>query len=263
MQAVRPTFARPLLLSLCLAWSVAQAETPPAADPVVADNIQKGDVCDQKLQASEALRYYLPVEKVEPNNPKLLVCIARQYRHLMSDASNKEEKLKLANKALSYSQRAAAAGPNDSAAQLDPAITYGKMTLLLGKKEQVANCRKIRESAERAIKLDPSNDLAWHVLGRWHMVVADVGVVSRTLGGLIYGSLPATTNEDAVNCFRKAIELNPNRLMHYVELGETYAHMGRAADAKRMINKGLSMPCEDKDDPEMKRRGRETLASLH
>jgi hypothetical protein len=30
-----------------------------------------------------------------------------------------------------------------------------------------------------------------------------------------------------VLCFQKAIEINPNRLMHYIELGQTYAQMGK------------------------------------
>ena len=51
--------------------------------------------------------------------------------------------------------------------------------------------------------------------------------------------------------------------MHYIELGQTYAQMGKTADARRLIAKGLAMPDVEKDDPEIKRRGRETLAKLH
>jgi len=72
----------------------------------------------------------------------------------------------------------------------------------------------------------------------------------------------AATNEDAARCFEKAIELNPNRLMHYIELGRTYAQMGRAADARKFIAKGLAMTDTEKDDPETKNVGREVLAKL-
>ena len=249
------------VIAIPLAGILSAAEQAAAPAPLQ-DSICKGDVCDQKFQAKEALQYYLPAEKADPNNVHVLVCIARQYRHLMTDASSKEDKLKLANIALDYSKRAAAVGTSDAEAQLSPAITFGKMMALLGKRDQIEASKKIKESAERAIRLDPNNDLAWHVLGRWHQVIADVGTVTRTLGSLIYGSLPTSTNENAVDCFQKAIALNPNRLMHYIELGRTYAQMGRDEDAKRMIKKGLAMPCKDKDDPDLKKRGRETLASL-
>jgi tetratricopeptide (TPR) repeat protein len=226
------------------------------------DLIEKGDVFDRKFQADEALKYYLPAEKLEPKNVRLLVRIARQYRHLMQDATAREDKLRLGKIALDYGQRGAALAPNDSEAQLSPAITYGKMLPFQGSKEQVEASPRIKEAVDKAIKLDPRNDTAWHVLGRWHQVLADVGLIKRTLGQLIYGKLPASTNEEAVTCFEKAIEINPHRPRHYIELGRTYAQMGRSADARRLIAKGLAMPDVEKDDPEIKRRGRETLAKL-
>src|SRR5947207_15625680 len=68
--------------------------------------IQKGDVFYDKLQAAEALKYYLPAEKLDPNNVRLLVRVAREYRHLMSDATNASEKRPLGNTAVGYAQRA-------------------------------------------------------------------------------------------------------------------------------------------------------------
>ena len=69
--------------------------------------------------------------------------------------------------------------------------------------------------------------------------------------------------EEARVHIEKAIELNPNRLMHYIELGRVYAQMGRTDDARRFIAKGLAMQNTEKDDPETKREGRELLARLH
>ena len=68
-------------------------ETGSAAES--ADNlIDKGKVFDRKFQANEALPLYLAAEKLEPKNPDLLVRIARQYRYLMTDASETKEKLR-------------------------------------------------------------------------------------------------------------------------------------------------------------------------
>jgi tetratricopeptide (TPR) repeat protein len=61
----------------------------------------------------------------------------------------------------------------------------------------------------------------------------------RGLASLIYGKLPQTTVEEAVKCFENAIEINPNRLMHYIELGRLYAQMGRTGEARWFIEKGL------------------------
>jgi tetratricopeptide (TPR) repeat protein len=228
-----------------------------------ADDLMKnGDRFDLKLEASTALSFYLSAAKLEPDNAHLLVCIAKQYRHLMADATTREEKLRLGGIALEYAQHAAALAPNDSEAQLSPAIAYGKLIPYQSLKEQTENARRIKDAAEKAISLDPQNDIAWHVLGRWHMVLASVTGLKRTLAQLFFGQLPAASNDEAVVCFQRAIEINPSRLMHYVELGQTYAQMGRPADARRLITKGLAMPDVEKDDPEIKRLGRETLAKL-
>jgi tetratricopeptide (TPR) repeat protein len=162
--------------------------------------IKKGDVCDVKLQAAEALKYYLPAEKLEPKNARLFVCISRQYRHLMTDAATRDEKLLLGGIALAYAQRAVALASNDVEAQLAVAITYGKMLPFQGTKDQVEASPRIKEAADKAIKLDPHNDTAWHILGRWQRVLAGVNPIKRALAPLFYGKLPTGTNEAAVAC---------------------------------------------------------------
>ena len=74
----------------------------------------------------------------------------------------------------------------------------------MGIKEQMEAARYIKDSADKAIELDPRNDLAWHVLGRWHRVLSDVNMFKRGLASLIYGKLPQTTTEEAVKCFENA-----------------------------------------------------------
>ncbi len=222
----------------------------------------KGDVLDKQFKAAEALEIYLPAEKLDPKNAELMVRISRQYRHLMSDASEKTEKLRLGHLALDYAQRAATLGPNNSDAQLAPAITYGKMLPLLGSKDQVDAAPRIKESVDRALELNPKNDTAWHILGRWNRVLADINPVKRMLAGALYGGLPVTTYEAAEKAIQTAISINPNRTMHYLELGRIYAAMGRKDDAKKFLLKGTSMPNRDKDDPELKQIAQDLLKKL-
>src|SRR5205809_1679002 len=129
------------------------------------DLIDKGKVFDRKFQANDALMLYLSAEKVEPKNPDLLVRIARQYRYLMTDAADTQEKLRLGHIALDYSERAAACGPKVCDAQLAPAITLGKMLPYMPTKEQVSASPRIKESIDKALAIDPQNDTAWHILG--------------------------------------------------------------------------------------------------
>jgi len=240
---------------LCLSGLVARAEDTDAL-------IAKGDQFDKRDQAKEALEAYLPANKLEPNNVTVLICIARQYRHLMSDASSKQEKLRLGNVSLVFASRAATLAPNNAEAQLSPAISLGKMLPFMGSRDQVDASPRIKASVDRAILLDPTNDNAWHILGRWNRVLANISVVKRVLAKALYGDLPVTSNEAAEKCLLKAIEINPNRLMHYIELGRIYVQMGRKEEARKNIEKGMAMPNKEKDDPEMKEIGKQMLQKL-
>jgi tetratricopeptide (TPR) repeat protein len=255
---MKPAF---LLNTLSAALALALANMGIAAESAE-ELIQKGDVFYAKLQAAEALKFYLPAEKLDPNNVRLLVRIAREYRHLMSDVTMAAKKLQLGTTAVDYALRAVALAPDDPEAQLAVAISYGKVLPIEGTSRQVADSRLIKIAADKVIALDPSNDLAWQVLGRWYLALADVGTVKRALAQVAYGRLPPAKYEDAVRCFEKAIALDPNRLMHYIELGRTYAQMGRYADARKFINKGLAMSDTEKDDPETKNLGRQILKKL-
>jgi tetratricopeptide (TPR) repeat protein len=256
----------PVILVLAtspLLFSVSTVSGQESGDPAADALVEKGKVFEKKFQANDALPLYLTAEKMEPQNPHLLVRIARQYRYLMTDASATPDKLRLGYIALDYSTRAAAAGPNDCDAQLAPAITLGKMLPYLPTKEQITASPRIKESCDKALAINPRDDTAWHILGRWHRVLSDVNTVKRALAGMLYGGrLPKGSIDEAEHDMRKAIELNPNRLMHYIELGRIYAQMGRKEDARTYIKKGLAMPNSEKDDPETKQRGLETLEKL-
>jgi len=228
----------------------------------VEEILKKGDVYDRKFQAKEALAIYAEAEKAEPSNPKVLLRMARQYRHMMSDSHSKWDKLRLGGLALSYAQRATAAAPNDSEAHTSVAISYGKLLPLQGPREQAQGSYKIRDAVDRALRLDPSNDTALNVLGRWHRLLADVSPVKRAFAPLVAGKLPKGSNEEAVRALQKAVAVNPKRPMHHIELGRVYAQMEKKEEARQEIERGLSLPNMDRDDAEYKAHGREALAEM-
>lgn len=261
---MKPSKSRALWQALCTSGLLLTASSFCHAQsaPSVQDLIRQGEVHDVNLNAAQALELYLQAEKLQPNDPDLMVKIARQYRHLMADAKSKSEKLRLGRLALDYGNRAAAAGPRNSDAQLSSAISYGKMLTLLDSGEQVRSSKVIKMQTEKAIKLNPRNDLAWHIMGRWHRNVASISGVKRTLAAIVYEKLPEGSNKEAVECLEKAIQLNPNRVIHYIELGRTHAQIGNAGEARRYIAHGLKMPSTEKDDEEAKVLGRAALADL-
>lgn len=232
------------------------------AEETVASLMKQGDVHDVKLEPKEALGFYLEAEKIEPENVQLLLCIARQYRHWAADAGSLAERLKLSHTGKDYAKRAQALAPDDAETHLSVAISHAKMVPILDNKEKVEASRQVRAAVDKSIALDPNKDLAWHVLGGWHQRLSELGTVKRALAKMLYGEMPPASNEEAVKCFEKAIQLNPKRSIHHIELGRSYAQLGKAEEARKCIEKGLEMPDTGKDDKEVKQRGRETLEGL-
>lgn len=251
-----------VISSLVVALAVLGYHPNAKADTSEDDLIKQGDVFDVKLEAAEALKVYLQAEKLQPQNAQIKVRIARQYRHLMTDASGSSEKQRLGNLAFDYSKRAVALAPNDSQTELALAISYGKIVPFMSNREKVEASPRIKAALDKSLRSDPENDIAWYVLGRWYEELAEVGSVKRALARMTYGELPAGTFEDAARCFEKALQINPNRPMHHIALGVTYARMGRSGEARRYLQKGLALPNTEKDDPATKRAGRIELASL-
>jgi len=244
----------PVFVALLFPSGALRAETADAL-------ITEGDFYYAKLQASESLKFYLPAEKLEPNNVRLLVHISREYRHLMSDATSQADKVRLGNVALDYAKRATSLAPRDPDAQLAVAISCGKLQPYQGYHQRFDAVHTIKDATDKALEADPHNDLCWHVLGRWYQGLAEVDQLHRILAQAL-GGLPSATYEEAATCFEKAIQLNPNRLMHYIALGKVYVEMGRKDDGRRLIEKGLAMQCSEKDDTETKQEGEEVLAKL-
>ncbi len=226
------------------------------------DLILRGDAFDEKFEAKQALEFYLPAEKLRPDDAELLVKIARQYVYRINDFGSKSDKVESAQTALGYARRAVRADPRSADAHLSVAICLGKWSQLEGSREKVEASTDIKTAAEKAVELAPNDGLAWHLLGRWHQALAGLSGFTRGLAKLLYGGLPPASFADAEKCFQKAIALEPNRLMHHIELGRTYAEMGKPDEARKFIQAGLAMPNREFDDPETKDRGRKTLAEL-
>jgi tetratricopeptide (TPR) repeat protein len=224
--------------------------------------VTQGDVHDKSFRPTEALKSYLPAEKIEPENVDLLLRIARQYRHQMADTAAAAEKARLAGVALNYAKRAVALAPKNSEAHLSVAICHAKSLELYGNKQKMAALREVKAATDKSLAVDPNNDLAWYVQGRWHEKVATLGDIKRKVAELAYGGLPKATGGDAVKCYQNAIRINPNRSPYNIDLGITYASMGKPTEARKHIEKGLAMPSEGKDDPEAKKRGKDKLATL-
>lgn len=224
--------------------------------------LAKGDQFDAQLKTKDALAAYQEAEKLEPNNAEVLHRIAKQLGESQNDLSDKAAKQAVGEKALDYAKRAVAADPKNAKAHLALAVCYGRQASYVDNKTKIGYSKLTKAEVEKSLQLDPKNDLAWHVMGAWQYELANLNSILRAIAGLIYGTVPSASNEEAVRCFKKALELNPKRVGNHVELGRTYLAMGKKEEAKAALQKGLSLPDTMRDDPMVKARARELLKKL-
>ena len=65
------------------------------------------------------------------------------------------------------------------------ASNLGRLALFEGGKAKIEMAREVKAEAERALALNPKDDRAMHVLGRWHREIARLSVFEKTAAQLI------------------------------------------------------------------------------
>jgi tetratricopeptide (TPR) repeat protein len=194
----------PLLLFVVAAQNVQCAD--------VTELIRKGDALDAINDNRNALPIFLEADKADPNNAEILRRIAKQYAELVVDAKSKAEQKSFAEQSVEYGKRAVSADSKNALAHLSLAICYGKLTFCCDNRTKVECSKLVREETIKSIELDPKNDFAYHMLGRWNYELANMNGALRLIATMIYGGLPAASNEEAVKYFQKAIALDPDRV---------------------------------------------------
>jgi len=252
----------PLLcvLAFLLPW-VATADNA-GLEGEAAERYAQAIVAENNLRSQDALELFLAVEKLAPDNAQVLQKIAQQYSDSTVDYPDEDKQLELLENALTYAKRAVAVAPEAPINVLSVAITKGKIASLGSNQAKVESAREIKADARRAIELDPEYAWAHHVLGRWHREVDSLGTIARFFTRMLYGGLPEASVEEAIFHLKKATELDPGGLSHFLELGFAYAAAGEGDLARQNFEIGLSMPSREKHDDAAKDRARRALEKM-
>jgi len=187
--------------------------------------IDIGEKLRQESKYQEALEFFLNSYQIEPNNSEVIWRVARAYVDLGDEEKSKSKKRDFYLKAEEYARKGIEVNPNSSYCHTYLAIAVGKIALFEGGKTKVRFAKEIKEEAMKAIELDPTNDIACHILGRWHQEVASLNRILKAFAKMIYGGLPKASNEEAVKYFKKAIDIRPMSINHRLELAKTYREM--------------------------------------
>jgi tetratricopeptide (TPR) repeat protein len=247
------------LLAVCL-WLVTVKSF--AADLGFNNLLQQGEQAEQHGAVADALKIYSAAEPLASANCADLCLLTRRYCDLMHVATSPEVQKNLAGRALAVALRAESVNATNATARLCVAVCYAKNFPYVDTETKVKWSRAIKSECETAIALDPKQDVGYYLLGRWHFGVANMNIFLKGLLKIVYGGLPAASNEEAISNFKKAIDLAPNRIIHHFELAKVYQAVGKETLARLELEKCRDLKPLDPDDADAQSAAVKNLAEL-
>jgi tetratricopeptide (TPR) repeat protein len=185
-------------------------------------------ICDSALSTSE--------EKAE-----LLWRIARCYISI-GDGAKREEREQFYRKAETFATRAVKEDSLNSDAHTWRGVSIGYIAIYEGVRSKVRMCNEIKNELDKAIKLNPKNDVAYSILGTFYRTLGKVGWIEKQLADLLLGGLPEGGFPEAEQALKKAIDIAPNIIRHRFELGQLYIDMEKPEEAKKVFQSAIDLP---------------------
>lgn len=214
----------------------------------VSSLLKEGARLTENYEEEKALKVYQQALEAEPDNLTALT----EASFLSSKIGNRtegDERDRLYRQAKDFAGQALAIDSNSAMANYAMGVAMGRIALISPTREKIEASKEVKRYAERSLRLDRSNARAWHLLGRWHMGVKDLGATKMLLIKMIYGGMPEASYESATSCYNKAINLRPDYILYYLDLAKAYQALDKTEDARAVLKKALKLEPQTPDDP--------------
>ncbi|HSA55888.1 MAG TPA: hypothetical protein VLE53_09295 [Gemmatimonadaceae bacterium] len=243
----------------------AQDEPPPPAAPAqsASDHIALGDSAHAEFRGEEALRHYEAATALDSGSAEAWGKASRTAVDLGETQEDKARQRELFRQGERFARRAVALDSASAENQFHLARALGRTALSVGVRERVRYAVEIRERALAALALDENHPGALHVLGMWNAEVMRLSGFERFfarnfLGGGVFGK---ASWKDAVSYLERAVAVDPERLVHRIDLAGIYGDVGEKAKAREQFEFVVSAPRRtDINDPLYKKQAESALA---
>jgi tetratricopeptide (TPR) repeat protein len=212
--------------------------------------IKQGEQLESYMNDEQAIIKYKEALKLQPGN-LYVICKCSELCSKIGGRNKADEK-KMTDyytAAKVYAERAIKLDQQSSEANFVMAMVIGRTAMQKAGRDKLNSVRDIKKYAELAIKYDPNNFKAWHVMGKWFYEISVLNFFERAAARLFYGTLPKASINDAIRAFEKSKELNPGLLLNYLELAKAYKKNSEDAKAKLLLKNMLLLPLKTEDDP--------------
>lgn len=223
--------------------------------------IKEADRLEAIPNEKEALHQFKEILKIQPVNLYALCKCSELCSRIAGRETTTKSKDSYNEAAIIYGKTALRLYPNSDEANVAVAIAVGRTLLKKSGKEKVSIVKEIKQYADMALKINPNNFKAWHVLGKWNYEIYNLSGIERTLVKVFYGGLPEATLNDCIAAYEKAKSLNPKFALNYLELARAYHKKSDNEKAVSLLKYLLTLPTQTEDDPRIKKEAEKLIKS--
>ena len=249
---------RPVLLAVVLAAApitVSAVRPTTARAQTAAEQIATGDR-EREMNPASALTHYQAALKADSNDYDALTKASYAEIEIGQAAPNQDQQRAAYRQAELMARRAIVVRPNAAEGHFVLATALGRTAQTLGARDRIRYASEVRAQALEALKYDPRHAGALHVMGMWNAEVMRLSGISRFmaknfLGGQVFSS--ASWN-DAQRYLEQAVQIEPQRITHRIDLAAVYLDRGDKAKAREQLDAIAAAPARELNDANLKRQ---------
>lgn len=181
-----------------------------------------------------------------------LILAAKAASYFAGYQAKDNEKADWFGRAEAAARRAIQADGNSAEAHFELARAQGRLSQYRGILESLGLASSIKENLDRTIRLDPRHAGAKVALALWHH-----SLISKNVGWL-YGA----NGNQIMPLFNEAIQLEPQTIIHKVELAGVLAAQGKKEEARKQYEAALAIAPKTAADRFDLDRARREMAAL-
>jgi len=219
----------------------------------IASLIREADRLESIPDEKAAFSKFKLILKLEPENLYALSKCSELCSRIGNRQPDPRSRDSYYEAAIIYARNALKLYPNSDEAHVVMGIAIGRTSLVKNGKEKIAAVKEIKQYAETALKINPNNFKAWHIIGKWNYEVSNLNLMERAATKVFYGGLPNASIKNSISAYEKARILKPTFLLNYLELAKVYKKNNEKQKGIAMLKVLLSLPSYTEDDPRIKK----------
>ena len=134
----------------------------------------------------------------------------------------------------------------------------------MGVRDRIKFATEVRAEALEALRYNVDHPGALHVLGVWNAEVMRINGVSRFLAKNVLGGrvFREASWDNAVKYMERAVAVDPDRIVHHLDLAKIYDDLGDKAKARAQLELVVRGRRIDFSDPAYQREAQAALDKM-